>query len=48
MKIQDLISEYGYSQGKPYNDIISSKVVIREFLEDLYFWLHSVLRDDAS
>ncbi len=48
MQIQDLVSEYGYSQGKSYNDIISSKVVIWEFLEDLYFWLHAVLRNDSS
>ncbi len=48
IKIQDLISEYGYSQGNSYNDFIQNKTTIREFLEDLYFWLHALLRDDAS
>ena len=47
MKIQDSISEYGHSQGKSYNDVIQSKVIIREFLEELYFSLHAVLRDHS-
>ena len=47
MKIQDLISEYGHSQWKSYNDLIESKMTISEFLEDLYFWLHAVLREST-
>ncbi len=47
MKIQDLTAEYGHSQGKSYNDLIESKVTISEFLEDLYFWLHAVLREST-
>ena len=44
MKIQDLVSEYGYSQDISYNDIIRGRVEIWEFLEDLYFWLQAVLK----
>lgn len=48
MKVQDLTAEYGHSQGKSYNDLIESSVMISEFLEDLYFWLHATLRENLS
>ena len=46
MQIQDLLSADGHSQGKSYNDLLESKIVISGFLEDLYFWLHATLREN--